>query len=364
MNASENMTAVAVFDDYRTAERVATELANSGIPRDSIDVRSNFMTGAAGRSGYSTDEEEGGISGFFHRLFGSHGKEEEHGHYAEAVRRGSAVVAVTAPQPELERAIDIMNAAGAVDIDTRVEQYRKTGYERYDPNAPAYSDEDVRRERERYGRDVSDRSIPVIEEELQVGKRVVRRGAVRVYSQVIEQPVEQDVTLREEHVRVERRPADRPVEPGDVERMRDQAIEMTESVEEPVVEKRARVKEEVVLGKETTERRERVRDTVRRTEVKVEQAGKDAAGYADDYSQDFRRDWEANYATSGGRYEDYQPAYEYGSRMAADPRYRGRSWSEVENDMRSDWGRQYPNSPWERFKNSVRYGWDRVTGKH
>jgi uncharacterized protein (TIGR02271 family) len=197
-----------------------------------------------------------------------------------------------------------------------------------------------------------------------VGKRVLQRGAVRVYSQVVEQPVEQDVTLREEHIRVERRAVDRPVEPGDVEKMRDQSIEMTESVEEPVVQKRARVKEEVVLGKETTERQRRVRDTVRRTEVKVEQAGEGArTGSSDDYSEDFRRDWQTNYASSGGRYEDYQPAYEYGSRMAADPRYRGKSWPEVENDMRADWDRRYPNSAWERMKNSVRYGWERVTGK-
>lgn len=369
MNANDNRTAVAVFDDYRTAERVAAELQNNGIPRDAIEVRSNFMTGAAGRSGESR-EDEGGISGFFHRLFGSH-SDEEHGHYAEAVRRGSTLVCVTAPPADLDRAIDIMNQAGAVDIDTRVEQYRQTGYERYDPNAPAYTDEDVRRERERYGsvasdRDVTDRAIPVIEEELQVGKRVVRRGGVRVYSQVLEKPVEQDVRLREEHVRVERRPVDREVRPGDMEALRDQSIEMTESVEEPVVQKRARVREEVVLGKEATERTERVKDTVRRTEVKVEQTGERGARTASgvDYNDDYRRDWQANYAASGGRYEDYQPAYEYGARMAADPRYKGRSWDQVENDMRSDWGRQYPNSTWDRMKASVHYGWDRVTGKH
>ena len=47
-------------------------------------------------------------------------------------------------------------------------------------------------------------SIPVVEEELQVGKRAVKRGGVRVYSHVVEKPVEENIELREEHVNVER----------------------------------------------------------------------------------------------------------------------------------------------------------------
>ena len=77
-------TVVAVFDDYSSADRVVRDLVDAGIPRDSIEVKSNFMTGAAGRS-HSEERHEGGISGFFHRLFGG---DEEHGHYAEAVPPG------------------------------------------------------------------------------------------------------------------------------------------------------------------------------------------------------------------------------------------------------------------------------------
>ena len=53
--------------------------------------------------------------------------------------------------------------------------------------------------------------------------------------------------------------------------MRIQSVEITESAEVPVVEKSARVVEEVLVSKEATERTERVTDTVRRTEVEVEQ---------------------------------------------------------------------------------------------
>ena len=67
--------------------------------------------------------------------------------------------------------------------------------------------------------------------------------------------------LREERVHVDRRPVDRPVTAGD-DVFRDRAIELTESTEEAVVAKEARVVEEVRVGKEQDERVEHVRDTV------------------------------------------------------------------------------------------------------
>src|SRR5690348_7812841 len=102
MNASSDKTILGVFDDYRTAESAARELTNAGIPRESIEVKSNFMTGAAGRSADTEEHHEGGISGFFHRLFGGDDSDEYSGHYAEAVRRGNSVVCVTAPQDQVE----------------------------------------------------------------------------------------------------------------------------------------------------------------------------------------------------------------------------------------------------------------------
>jgi uncharacterized protein (TIGR02271 family) len=360
MQQPQSSTLVAVFDDYNTAERAARSLADGGIPRQDIKVESNFRTGAAGHSGYTKTEEEGGIKGFFHRLFGGGPDEEYAGHFAEAVRRGGAVVCATVPGTEAERAAGILDQAGAVDIDRRVSEYKQTGYQRYDPNARPYSAEEATRERERLRNTANATSIPVVEEELQVGKRAVRRGGVRVYSQVVEQPVEEQVTLREEHVRVERHATDRPLEPGEASRLRDQTIEVEEVSEEPVVQKRTRVREEVVIGKEVKERTENIRDSVRRTEVKVDRLGGEAEG---DYRSEFRRDYERNYASSGVPYEEMEPAYDYGYTMARDPRYQGRSWSDVESDLQTDYARTHPGSTWDRMKNSIRYGWDRVTGR-
>jgi uncharacterized protein (TIGR02271 family) len=82
--------------------------------------------------------------------------------------------------------------------------------------------------------------------------------------------VEERVALREEHVNVERRPVDRPVAAGDDDAFRERTVEATESAEEAVVSKEARVTEEVVVRKQAEERTETVSDTVRRTEVEVE----------------------------------------------------------------------------------------------
>jgi len=83
--------------------------------------------------------------------------------------------------------------------------------------------------------------------------------------------VQEQVTLREEHVTVERRPVDRPVTQADMSAFQQGTIEVTERAEQAVVAKEARVVEEVVVGKEATERTETIQDTVRRTDVDVEE---------------------------------------------------------------------------------------------
>lgn len=113
-------------------------------------------------------------------------------------------------------------------------------------------------------------SVPVVEEQLAVGKREVSRGRVRVRTYVTERPVEQDVTLREERVNVERRPVDRAAGTVPADAFRERTIEVAATGEEAVVSKEARVIEEVVVSKDQTSRTETVRDTVRKTEVEVE----------------------------------------------------------------------------------------------
>jgi uncharacterized protein (TIGR02271 family) len=151
-----------------------------------------------------------------------------------------------------------LNDAGAVDIDERVAQWRTSGYAGYDPSAREYTADEVAAER---------KAFPVVREELAVGKREVQTGGVRVYSRATETPVSETVNLREEHAAIERRPVDRPATDAD---LKEGFVEIRETAEQPVVSKTARVVEEVVVGKEATERTETVTDTVKGTEVEVE----------------------------------------------------------------------------------------------
>lgn len=112
--------------------------------------------------------------------------------------------------------------------------------------------------------------IPIVEEELQVGKRTVDQGGVRVYRRVVEMPVETSIDLREERVVIERNPVDRVATAADLAGG-DRVIELIETAEEAVVGKSAHVVEEVIVGKQVGEHTERITDTVRHTVVETEE---------------------------------------------------------------------------------------------
>jgi uncharacterized protein (TIGR02271 family) len=110
--------------------------------------------------------------------------------------------------------------------------------------------------------------VSVGEERLNVATHTVQGETIRVRRRVVSQPVEQQVTLREEKVVVERhRPATVEAR-GDV--LTETVVEMSDSREVPTVWKSQHVAEEVVLRKQVTERTETARDTVRRDVVDVE----------------------------------------------------------------------------------------------
>jgi stress response protein YsnF len=204
-------------------------------------------------------------------------------------------------------------------------------------------------------------TFEVVEEEVNVGKRQVERGGVRVHSRIEEVPVEKQVQLREERVNVQRHPVDRPANASDFQSFEEGTFEVTATAEEPVVEKRARVVEEVVIDKDVQERTHTVRETERRKEVAVEQVdGGDGYGSIDRFNSTFRNHWQSNYANSGYTWEQYEPAYRYGYTLANDQRYQGRDWNAIEADARRTWSQQHQDSPWENFKDAVRHGWQQV----
>lgn len=251
-------TVVGVFDDYTEAEDARRELLESGFREQEVRISERTTS-------QPQQEPQRGGGGFWdsvRELFG--GEEEDAAYYEEATRRGGAVVTVSASQDKLDTAVDIIEHHHPVDIDRKAEQWRKSGWQGPQRSAqqPGTSSQSDEHEQKR---------IPVAEEQLKVGKRKQQRGGVRIYSHTHEEPVEKDVEVREQHVDVKRQKADRPADDAAFE---ERTVEAAETREEPVVTKEARVTEEVVVDQDTTKRKEKVRDSVRKQQVDVEDAGK------------------------------------------------------------------------------------------
>jgi hypothetical protein len=83
------------------------------------------------------------------------GVSEEDAHvYAEGVRRGGTLLTVRVPDGERPRFEAILDRS-AVNIWERGMAYRKSGWSTFDPNAQAYTADQVRKERGLYGRDAA-----------------------------------------------------------------------------------------------------------------------------------------------------------------------------------------------------------------
>lgn len=71
------------------------------------------------------------------------------------------------------------------------------------------------------------------------------------------------------------------------------------------------------------------------------------------------------YASENRNYEEFRPAYRFGTESAG--RHRGRDWNEAEPELRRDWEsyehRGESRSTWEEIKHAAKDAWDRVTGE-
>lgn len=259
---------VAMFETFERARTARDRLLEEGIAAADLDILNRDAE--AGYSNFEYDRNDEGFWAAVKRFFVP--EQDAYG-YTEGLRRGQAMLVVRAPFARRERIEQILESCDPIDVETQEESWRQAGWTGaasvgMSATTPGTSDA----ARGRAATAAGEQAIPVVEESIRVGKRVVDRGGVRIRSYVMEEPFEQDVTLHDERVNVERRPADRPVGALPEDAFRERTIEVTATGEEPVVQKDARVTEEVVVSKEARERTETVRDKTRKTEVEVEDA--------------------------------------------------------------------------------------------
>lgn len=228
-------TITAAFEDQPAAKRAQESLAEHGIGQDKVTLLHGAGAGLPGAAA-------------------------ENAAYNETLRRGGALLLARVDDLQLGTAVESLEANGAVDLEKREQDWQASGSKNGSAAAAPGNGTPDR----------TDDAIRVVEERLVIGKRDVSRGTVRVRVHVQETPVEVPVTLRQERVVVDRHPADRPATPADADAFRSRTIEAAGMAEQPVVAKEVIVTEEIGLRKETAERVETVRGTVRRTEVDIE----------------------------------------------------------------------------------------------
>jgi uncharacterized protein (TIGR02271 family) len=242
-----SQTVIGIFEHADQAQEAKTYLLANGFESSNVDLSS----GQSHLTDVSSGEDEGTgskISGFFKNLFDDDDESTSHIH---AASNGTTVTVHTRTDQESQQAAQILDNFGALDVNESYERQRtaSTG-------------------------DTTG-TISVIQEDLQVGKKEVETGGVRLRSRIVERPVEETVRLREEHVHVERTPVNRVATEADFAAFQEGTIEVTEHAEIPVVAKEARVVEEISLDKQVSEREEIISDTVRHTEVDTEDIDKD-----------------------------------------------------------------------------------------
>lgn len=279
-------TLIAVFDNRGDAQSAIDELVAAGFSRQQMRLSEGDPSGAAGAGGSAP---AGGIvdsiKNFLSTMFGTDNSEHVQ-KYSDAVTRGHHVLTLTAADaPEVERAADIVERFGPVDIDEKSAQW---------------SGGALAAEAMRSGAGAQQRSASVSQQSTQGGPDAAQ-GGPQAGSQQRAGTAEGGSTV-------------------------------------PVNQR---------IG---------VRVFTHLAEPPLDASG----GFMEADEIYFRSHYNSNYAGAGEHYDDYAPAYQYGSSMAADEQYHGRLWNEVEPALRTEWEGRNPGSAWSKFKAAVRHGWERI----
>ena len=248
-------TIVAVYETAEHAEAAVRDLRAANVPAEAISQHANTVgTTSGGVQAPARDQ------GFWSKLIGAE-PDHDTGVYDRSIESGSVVVSVQVPSEHYDSVSAILEQHNPVDLDERAAQYGTS-------QTMTRSTAEQQPMQARGTAGTNESTMQLSEETLAVGKRAINRGTTRIHRFVVESPVEEQVSLHDEKVTIERRAVtgDRPA----TDSFSDKVVEMTETSEEAVVSKTARVREEINVRKDITDRTETVKDTVRREDVEIE----------------------------------------------------------------------------------------------
>jgi uncharacterized protein (TIGR02271 family) len=239
---------VAVYDKAEKARDAARALESAGFVSKDISVLKSD----------SFSDKDFRDATMWQRLFGRAVPEQEGADYRRTISAGGAVLTLRTPDTDVDRAMKILDVHGPMNLRDRSTSTQTSA----STQASASPTEASRMES-------AEEAFPLAEEQVEVSKRQVATGKSRIHRFVTEKPVQQQITLHEEHYKIARREVTDPQPARDVD-WQDRTIEVVETIEQPMVTKTARITEEVVIRRRGSDHVETVRDTVRRQQIEVE----------------------------------------------------------------------------------------------
>jgi uncharacterized protein (TIGR02271 family) len=258
-------TVVAAFDTAAHAQAAAEALKAGGFHEDDISIFDKNRVGLR-------------QPGLWQRMFGGGLHEHEADVYNQTLERGGMVLSVRVPDSEVAHASGILDIHRPIDVHDRAVTTGIAPAAGVAAAAATIAAAPITIEQKVAVSpklaEAHDEVLRLAEEQLEVGKRMVETGRTRVRRFVTEREVAADVSLHEEHADVIRRAVTDPAYIGEID-WADRAIEITETAEQALVSKTARVVEEVSLKKIGSDHMETVHEKLRRQQVEIERVGPD-----------------------------------------------------------------------------------------
>ncbi|MES2346139.1 MAG: hypothetical protein V4641_01080 [Pseudomonadota bacterium] len=304
-------TLAAVFETRAEANRAKDELIHSGYDRDTITVSDSGSVAGTPR----INDDASILESIKHMFSNLLGREHADQHvYAEALNRGHVVLTIhTHSMEAADRAADIVEEFSPIDIDEHETMWRASGWT---------------------GAEV-----------LRSSGAGMAQGSLGMQQSA---PEQHGILPREKAVDFARSEQGL-LTPGSMQRGQAQAPAVVAPASVPISEQSTVQRSGMrIYPRETGKPNQDSLDILRGDE-----SGDDA--------EYFRSHWEKTFSYTGNTYQEYDPAYRYGESMAGNPGYKDKPWEHAEPELRSDWENKHPQSSWEKFKDAVREGWDRVT---
>ncbi|MGZ3254174.1 MAG: hypothetical protein ACXU7D_07700 [Burkholderiaceae bacterium] len=334
-------TVAAVFNNPIEAQQACDALVSAGFSREGMrlsqndDIERPLDALLDEEREHGSDAPGAAIRSFFTDVFGP-ARRIDAELYAEAVRRGNVVLTVNVPEDDLlDQVTDVIDQYHPIDVNEQASQWKSGGWAvpesmRQSESASNAQSGKVSLPAEGIG---SVQGQPELKQNDQAAS-AMQQGTSTEMQATSEQHGGMSISQREEEQSKQQNPD-----------MHD--ANMSADIPPSTVNESLRSMEfdienlpgtSDLFGAEAEADRER-----------------DDAFYKDH--------WNRNYASSGGKYEDYAPAYKHGALLARREQYKGRQWDEAESDVKSDWASKNPDSIWEKIKSAVRHGWESMTSR-